>query len=62
VMAGRNDLRLLDCRDELQRLRSEGEIVWDDLESLVRGNFLRTLPGIHPCDGFFAAVIVASSR
>ena len=23
----------------------------------VRGDFLRTLPGVHPCDGFFAAVI-----
>ena len=56
VMAGRRDLRLLSCRDQLQRLREEGEIVWDDLNSLVRGDFLRTLPGIHPCDGFFAAI------
>ncbi len=23
----------------------------------VRGEYLRTLPGVHPCDGFFAAVI-----
>ncbi|HYN15526.1 MAG TPA: transcription antitermination factor NusB [Terriglobales bacterium] len=53
----RNDLRLLDCRDELQRLKAEGELVWDDFESLVRGKFLRTLPGVHPCDGFFAAVL-----
>ncbi len=63
VMAGRNDLRPLDCRDELQRLQAEGELAWADLDSLVRGKFLRTLPGVHPCDGFFAAVIaVASSR
>ena len=55
--AGRNDLRLLDCREQLQRLRQEGEVVWDDLNSLVRGKFLRTLPGLHPCDGFFAAMI-----
>jgi 16S rRNA (cytosine967-C5)-methyltransferase len=23
----------------------------------VRGDYLRTLPGVHPCDGFFAVVI-----
>ena len=23
----------------------------------VRGDYLRTLPGVHPCDGFFAAVL-----
>jgi 16S rRNA (cytosine967-C5)-methyltransferase len=57
VMAGRSDLRLLDCHDELQRLKSEGDLVWNDLDSLARGKFLRTLPGVHPCDGFFAAVI-----
>jgi len=57
LMAGRDDLRLLDCREQLQRLRQEGELVWDDLDSLVRGKFLRTLPGVHPFDGFFAAMI-----
>jgi len=63
VIAGRNDLCLLDCRGELQRLMAEGELAWDDLDSLVRGKFLRTLPGVHPCDGFFAAMIeVASGR
>ena len=57
ILAGRSDLSLLDCRDELQRLKDAGELVWDDLDSLLRGKFLRTLPGVHPCDGFFAAVI-----
>jgi len=52
-----NDFRLRDCRDELQRLQAEGELVWGDLDSLVRGKFLRTLPGVHPSDGFFAATI-----
>jgi 16S rRNA (cytosine967-C5)-methyltransferase len=27
------------------------------LRSAAAGNFLRTLPGVHPCDGFFAAVL-----
>jgi hypothetical protein len=61
-MAGCNDLRLLDCRDELERLDAENELVCDDLDSLVRGKFLRTLPGVHPCDGFFATLIEVASR
>jgi 16S rRNA (cytosine967-C5)-methyltransferase len=46
-----------DCREELQRLRETGELVWDNLDSLLSGKFLRTLPGVQPCDGFFAAMI-----
>jgi 16S rRNA (cytosine967-C5)-methyltransferase len=49
--------RLLDCRPELERLCAEGELVWEPVESLLSGNFLRTIPGIQPCDGFFAAVV-----
>jgi 16S rRNA (cytosine967-C5)-methyltransferase len=48
--------RLLDVRPELDRLKSEGVLTWPDLASLTRGPFLRTLPGVHPCDGFFAAI------
>jgi 16S rRNA (cytosine967-C5)-methyltransferase len=49
--------RLGDCREELERLRYSGELIWDDLDSLLSGKFLRTLPGLQPCDGFFAAVV-----
>ena len=55
VLSEANDYQLLDAREELERLRSNGELVWSDLDSLVSGNFLRTIPGLHPCDGFFAA-------
>ena len=51
---------LCDCREELERLRAEGELVLDHLNSLVSGKFLRTLPGVQPCDGFFAAVVEGS--
>jgi len=27
------------------------------LESLTSGPYLRTIPGVHPCDGFFAAIL-----
>jgi 16S rRNA (cytosine967-C5)-methyltransferase len=48
---------LRDCRDELERLRAAGELAWPDIDSLVSGKFLRTIPGVHPCDGFFAAMV-----
>ena len=48
---------LLDCRAELELLRSQGELAWEDIESLVSGPYLRTISGLHPCEGFFAAVI-----
>ena len=49
-------IRLLDCRGELQAMRERGELVWQE-ESILDGPFLRTLPGVHPCDGFFAAIL-----
>jgi 16S rRNA (cytosine967-C5)-methyltransferase len=50
-------VRLIDCRDELSRLQRSEELAWPEMESLLRGQFLRTIPGVHPCDGFFAAVL-----
>jgi 16S rRNA (cytosine967-C5)-methyltransferase len=49
--------RLIDCRTELDRLKAAGELVWSDTASLTNGRYLRTLPGVHPCDGFFAAIL-----
>jgi 16S rRNA (cytosine967-C5)-methyltransferase len=50
----------LDCRMELERLRAEGELVWEDTDSLLSGQFVRTIPGVHPCDGFFVAILQKS--
>lgn len=58
VLQEEQEYELLDCREELERLRSTGDLVWDDLDLLLRGQFLRTIPGLQPCDGFFAAVIM----
>jgi len=51
--------RVVNCREELERLRSDGELALNEkeIDSLVSGQYLRTTPGVHPCDGFFAAVI-----
>ncbi|MBZ5687764.1 MAG: 16S rRNA (cytosine(967)-C(5))-methyltransferase RsmB [Acidobacteriia bacterium] len=52
-----SSLRLLNCHDELDRLQSTGVLTWPDPASLVQGPYLRTIPGLHPCDGFFAAIL-----
>jgi 16S rRNA (cytosine967-C5)-methyltransferase len=49
--------RIVDCRTQLEQLQQDGELIWQDLSSLTRGPYLRTLPGIQPCDGFFAAIL-----
>ncbi len=48
---------IMDCRMELERLRETGELAWNDIESLLSGPYLRTIPGVHSCDGFFAAIL-----
>jgi len=58
VLAGNPSLRVLDCRTELDRLKAAGELTSPGPAStLTSGPYLRTIPGIHPCDGFFAAII-----
>ena len=57
VLAAHPDFRLVDCRVELERLKAAGEFCWPDPSSLVSGSCLRTIPGVHPCDGFFAAIL-----
>lgn len=52
-----SDLKIVPVRSELQQLQESGELVWKNLDELVSGDFLRTIPGVHPCDGFFAAVL-----
>ncbi len=50
------DFKIVPVRSELQRLRESGELVWKNIDELTSGDFLRTIPGVHPCDGFFAAI------
>ena len=47
----------LECSRELERLKTQGELVWSNIESVVMGDYLRTVPGVHPCDGFFVAMM-----
>lgn len=49
-------MELSDARDELQKIVPE--LALADTPTLLRGTYMRTIPGIHQCDGFFAAVII----
>jgi 16S rRNA (cytosine967-C5)-methyltransferase len=51
-----SEFKIVPVRIELQRLQESGELVWKNVDKLISGDFLRTIPGVHPCDGFFAAV------
>ena len=57
ALAETTSMSLVDCREELDRLKSTGDLIWTKPESLTRGLYLRTIPGVHPCDGFFAAIL-----
>jgi 16S rRNA (cytosine967-C5)-methyltransferase len=57
ALSENKSFRLLDCRSELDRLKKSGELTWPELTSLASGPYLRTIPGVQPCDGFFAAIL-----
>jgi 16S rRNA (cytosine967-C5)-methyltransferase len=52
-----NSFRVTDCKIALETLRANGDLAWGDLDSMLSGPYLRTIPGVHPCDGFFAAIL-----
>ncbi len=51
------EFKIVDCGGKLEQLRQSDELCWQDIASLLAGPYLRTIPGVHPCDGFFAAMI-----
>ena len=57
ALAENNSFRVLDCRAVLQRIKAQGKLSLPDPIQLTRGPYLRTIPGLHPCDGFFAAIL-----
>lgn len=52
-----SEFSVVDCRRDLGRLQEEGDVTVNAIETLLDGPYLRTIPGIHACDGFFAAII-----
>jgi len=57
ALAANPEFRLIDSRAELQQLKENRELVVDNIDSLLSGPYLRTIPGVHPSDGFFAAIL-----
>jgi 16S rRNA (cytosine967-C5)-methyltransferase len=51
------EFSIIDCRGEHERLHKAGDLSVEGIETLLDGPYLRTIPGPHPCDGFFAAII-----
>ena len=64
VLGASSGMRLVAASELLQGLVEAAVLTREAFEMLtataVRGSYLRTLPGVHPCDGFFAAVITKS--
>jgi 16S rRNA (cytosine967-C5)-methyltransferase len=57
ALAQNDSFRVLEAQPELESMQTAGDLIWPDAASLTRGSYLRTIPGVHPCDGFFAAVL-----
>ncbi|MHB1023247.1 MAG: transcription antitermination factor NusB [Acidobacteriaceae bacterium] len=63
-LQGAADFRKIDVSDVIVALDEQG-ILQPEASAMLRqtalrDGYLRTLPGVHPCDGFFAAVIERS--
>lgn len=57
ALSAHSSIQLLNCHDRLQELRTDGMLTTADIDSLTRGPYLRTIPGLQHCDGFFAAIL-----
>jgi 16S rRNA (cytosine967-C5)-methyltransferase len=58
ALDGTAEFKIADLKGTLELLRQAGELASGfDIASLLAGRYLRTIPGAHPCDGFFAAMI-----
>jgi 16S rRNA (cytosine967-C5)-methyltransferase len=55
VLMEDTSFRLADSGEQLHEI--QGELAGKDVQSLTSGPYLRTIPGVHPCDGFFAAIL-----
>jgi 16S rRNA (cytosine967-C5)-methyltransferase len=57
----KNKWERVDLREEFDRLERQEIVRGSSVQALrasaFRDGYLRTIPGLHPCDGFFAALI-----
>jgi len=57
TLNGTTEFTVVDIKRELDELWRTGEMCRQDIPSLLAGPYLQTMPGAHPCDGFFVALI-----
>ena len=57
ALASDTSFQLVDCQTELEVLRHKGDLLLEDSDSILTGNYLQILPGSHATDGFFAAIL-----
>jgi 16S rRNA (cytosine967-C5)-methyltransferase len=64
LLASERTARLLDAGERLTAMLTEGSLHPHGAqllrESALRDGYLQTLPGLLPCDGFFAAILTRS--
>lgn len=62
ALASHPDFELRPFSNDVTRLAAEGIVTKDGAErlssSVLKDGFLRTIPGVHNCDGFFAALLI----
>ncbi|HEX6495255.1 MAG TPA: antitermination protein NusB, partial [Acidobacteriaceae bacterium] len=60
-LASEVSARLEDVRERLDAMEAEGSLQSNGAQRLretaLHGSYLQTLPGVLPCDGFFAAIL-----
>ena len=57
ALVGNSDFVVKPLDEVLLQLKNQNLLTVERIESLTSGPYLRTLPGTHPCDGFFAALL-----
>jgi 16S rRNA (cytosine967-C5)-methyltransferase len=61
VLASERSARLMDMGERLEAMLAEGSLLPQGAQRLretaLRDGCLQTLPGVLPCDGFFAAIL-----
>jgi len=56
-LSGRPEFAEISLGERIDALIGEGSMREENAAGLLEKGRLRTLPGVHPCDGFFAAMI-----
>ena len=51
------NFELCSIQENLMQLQNNNILMTPNTERLTQGSYLRTFPGVHPCDGFFAALL-----